>query len=417
MGEEMKSLVIVESPKKAETISSFLPPERYFVIPSSGHIRDLPRKQWQDASNGSKGGGVVGVRLENRKYIPFYVLSKNKKHIMESIEEGILSADEIILATDNDREVEAIAWHLIQHLKPNLPVRRMVFNEITENAIKKSLKNTRDIDKDLVAAQEVRRVLDRLVGYRISPVIWDKIGHGSAGRVQSVASRLIADVEYERMKFKPSLYWDIEVEMEIIKGVDVGKKFKGVISHLSGRPLVSKDSFDLNTGELKDTGHVLLNASEVDDLLGVGSSLVCEISEMISEEITESPPPPFNTAALHQGAEEKLGWDIGKTMRIAQELYNQGDITYIRSDSEDIPEHDVDAIRGKIEQDYGKEYLRNREKGGDSSEKAHWGIHSSNKDLRTAKEKGLEGDQAVLYDLIWELPRYCPIVHFFSNIS
>ncbi len=404
---QTKRLVIVESPAKARTISRFLPRGRYQVEASLGHVRDLPAsaEEIPKAYLGEK-WARLGVRLE-QDFKPLYVVPKDKQKVVKQLKEALKGAGELYIATDEDREGESIGWHLIEVLNPTVPVRRMVFHEITEDAIREALEHTREIDRNLVEAQEARRILDRLVGYTISPVLWRKIAPKlSAGRVQSVAVRLAVLREKERIAFRKASYWDVNAEL--LKGE---RPFEAVLSHLAGVRLASGRDFDERTGKLRESlkeGKDVLLLAEADaraiaERVANRSWRVTSIEE---RQATRSPAAPFTTSTLQQEASRKLGLSAKETMRVAQGLYENGYITYMRTDSTHLAQEAIQGARRAVEQRYGQDYLspspRRYANKAKNAQEAHEAIRPAGKDFKTAQEHGLKGVEARLYDLIWK---------------
>ncbi len=398
----MSKLVIVESPIKARTISGFLPDD-YRVEASMGHIRDLPASASEiPARYKEKEWSRLGVDVE-AGFEPLYVVPRDKKKVVRELAAALKEADELILATDEDREGESIAWHLTQVLKPAVPVRRMVFHEITDEAIRDALQDCREIDDRLVEAQETRRILDRLVGYTVSPLLWKKIAPKlSAGRVQSAAVRLLVLREKERRDFKSGAYWDLKALLEAH-----GEQFTAQLISLGGVRLATGKDFDENTGQIPPGKKVVLldeaDARALTDRLIKGDWRVTEVNE---RDQTRSPAPPFTTSTLQQEANRKLGMDARQTMRVAQQLYEQGLITYMRTDSVHLAAQALDTIRQCVTTKYGADYLspkprqyRTKAKG---AQEAHEAIRPAGKQMPTADELELSGQQYALYDLIWK---------------
>lgn len=403
----MLSLVIVESPTKAKTISRFLPSSQYRILASWGHIRDLPRNAREiPAKYKKEPWATLAVQIENGEFRPLYIIPSDKRKVVKELRDALAQADELLIATDEDREGEAIGWHLVQVLKPKVPVRRMVFHEITKSAIGKALDNTRDINQNLVEAQESRRVLDRLVGYKISPVLWRKIGKGtSAGRVQSVAVRLLVEREKKRMEFLPAQYWDLEATLQANTA-----QFKATMTHLGERRLATGRDFDDHTGELKksleNSGILLLGKREADQLVARLPSADWQVTSVTSKERKRSPAAPFITSSLQQEGSRKFGWGAKKTMTVAQKLYERGFITYMRTDSITLSQEALTAARDTITNTYGEEYLsrqvrRYKSKVANAQE-AHEAIRPAGGQMKTATQLGLQGDEKKLYDLIWK---------------
>ncbi|MCC5932981.1 MAG: type I DNA topoisomerase [Balneolales bacterium] len=401
----MKSLVIVESPTKAKTIKKYLP-KGYVVDSSNGHIRDLPASAKEVPANMKKEKWAsLGINTENG-YEPLYVVSTQKKKIVKKLKDLIKEADELILATDEDREGEGISWHLREVLKPKVPVKRMVFHEITEDAIKKALTEFREIDMNLVDAQETRRIIDRLAGYTISPLLWKKIAPGlSAGRVQSVAVKLIVDRERERMRFRSGTYCDLKA---VLFPESKNSQFEAEMSALNGKRLASGKDFDENTGKLKKPDAVeLLSFGQAEmlknQLLENGVWRVLQVETKVQK---RSPAPPFTTSTLQQEANRKFGFSAGDTMRVAQALYEQGFITYMRTDSTFLSNQAITAARKGVESLYGPEYLSEKERRyttkSKAAQEAHEAIRPAGNQFQTPNDTGLSGRELKLYDLIWK---------------
>ena len=402
----MNRLVIVESPAKARTIKKFLP-DSYRVEASMGHIRDLPASAAEIPEKFKKEKWArLGVNV-NDKFEPIYVVAPSKKKIVKELKIALESADELLIATDEDREGESIGWHLLEVLKPAIPVRRMVFHEITKSAIQKALDNTRDLNRSLVEAQETRRILDRLVGYSLSPLLWRKVAPRlSAGRVQSVAVRLTVLRESERILFIPASYWGITAELNIH-----GSKFQAVMTHLGDLKLAVGSDFDDNTGRLKET------LTEGKDCVILGEKRARSLSNSLIEQkwvvtdvdkrsMTRSPYPPFITSTLQQEASRKLRLSARDTMRVAQKLYEQGLITYMRTDSIILSDEALKGCRDAIKKRYGADYLspstRVFENKSRNAQEAHEAIRPAGTTMSTVEELGLTGDDGALYELIWK---------------
>jgi DNA topoisomerase-1 len=398
----MKRLVVVESPTKARTIRKFLPPG-YQVEASMGHVRDLPAKASEIPAKVKKEKWArLGVNVEEG-FEPLYVVPADKKKVVKQLKDALKDADELYLATDEDREGESIGWHLLEVLKPKVPVRRMVFHEITKEAILKALDQTRELDTRLVDAQEARRVLDRLVGYSVSPVLWKKIAPKlSAGRVQSVAVRLLVEREWERLDFVSASYFDLAATLA--KGKTA---FEAKMTHWGERRLATGKDFDEKTGKLKDKSDALVLGE--DDAVGLAARLkeaLWRVSEVEQKKAKRSPAAPFITSTLQQEANRKLGMSARRTMQTAQKLYEQGHITYMRTDSPTLSNEAIAAARGAVEARYGAEYLspKPRQFSGKvrNAQEAHEAIRPAGTGMKTRREIGLSGDEAKLYDLIWK---------------
>jgi DNA topoisomerase I len=395
-------LVIVESPAKARKIGSFLGDE-YVVEASVGHIRDLPQRAADIPKEYKQfAWAKEGVNIEE-DFAPLYVINPDKKSKVAELKELMKDADELILATDEDREGEAIAWHLIEVLRPKIPVRRMVFHEITKDAIQKAAKETRDLDYRLVDAQETRRVLDRLYGYRLSPVLWKKVmPRISAGRVQSVATRLIVERERERMAFISSAWWDLAAAC--VPG------FSARLLSLDGKRVATTNDFDSNGGikEKSASNILLLDEAAARELVQSlnGQSLV--VKSLEESPRTERPKPPFTTSTMQQDAGSRLGWGAQLTMRIAQRLYENGYITYMRTDSVTLSSSSITAARSSAQSLYGKEFVpdtpRVYEGKTKNAQEAHEAIRPAGESFRTPGELApeLSRDEFALYDLIWK---------------
>ena len=395
-------LVIVESPAKARKIGSFLGDE-YVVEASVGHIRDLPQRAADIPKEFKQfAWAKEGVNIEE-DFAPLYVINPDKKSKVAELKELMKDADELILATDEDREGEAIAWHLIEVLRPKIPVRRMVFHEITKDAIQKAAKETRDLDYRLVDAQETRRVLDRLYGYRLSPVLWKKVmPRISAGRVQSVATRLIVERERERMAFISSAWWDLAAAC--VPG------FSARLLSLDGKRVATTNDFDSNGGikEKSASNILLLDEAAARELVQSLSKQSLVVKSLEESPRTERPKPPFTTSTMQQDAGSRLGWGAQLTMRIAQRLYENGYITYMRTDSVTLSSSSITAARSSAQSLYGKEFVpsspRVYEGKTKNAQEAHEAIRPAGESFRTPGELApeLSRDEFALYDLIWK---------------
>src|SRR5690606_38847575 len=352
-GDDVRRLVIVESPAKARKITSYLG-RNYVVESSKGHIRDLPRRAADvPAKYKGQAWARLGVDVDN-DFEPLYIDTPDKKSTVTDLKGKLKEVDELYLATDGDREGEAIAWHLIEALKPKVPVRRMVFHEITEHAIRDAAANPRDLDTDLVDAQETRRILDRLYGYEVSPVLWKKIMPKlSAGRVQSVATRIVVERERERMRFTSAEYWDIAATMSA-DGQDFGAKLVAVDDD---RLATGKDF--TSDGELKASLKTVrvLGEAEATRLAEALTGAEFTVTSVEAKPYTRKPYAPFMTSTLQQEAGRKLRFSSDRTMRTAQRLYENGYITYMRTDSTTLSETAIAAARSQATQLYGAEYV------------------------------------------------------------
>ena len=398
----MKRLVVVESPTKARTIRKFLPPG-YQVEASMGHVRDLPSSASEiPAAMKKEKWARLGVNVADG-FTPLYVVPADKKKTVKQLKDALKEADELYVATDEDREGESIGWHLLQVLKPKVPVYRMVFHEITKAAILRALEETRELDTRLVDAQEARRVVDRLVGYSVSPVLWRKIAPKlSAGRVQSVAVRLIAEREWERLDFMTAEYHDLQATLE-----KDGVAFDARMTHLGEQRLATGKDFDEKTGALKPGANVLaMEAAAADALADRLKDAPWRVSEVETKKARRSPAAPFITSSLQQEANRKLGMSARRTMQTAQKLYEQGHITYMRTDSPVLSQEALDAARKAVSQRYGSEYLspspRQYNAKVRNAQEAHEAIRPAGTEMRTRSELGLSGDEGKVYDLIWK---------------
>ncbi len=398
----MASVVIVESPTKAKTIRDFLP-KGYKVVASMGHVRDLPQSAAEIPEKIKKESWAqLGVNVE-ADFEPLYVIPKDKKKVVKELKTAIKSADEIVLATDEDREGESISWHLLEVLKPKVPIKRMVFHEITKTAISNSLKNCREVDMSLVRAQETRRILDRLYGYTISPLLWKKIATGlSAGRVQSVSVRLIVLRERERRAFCKGSYWDLTAGL--VKGKT---NFKAILFALGGEKIATGRDFDENTGKIAAGKKVLLlDEKEARTLESRLLDKDWKVSAVDEKPSTVKPAAPFITSTLQQEANRKLRLSPRRTMQMAQGLYERGFITYMRTDSVNMSDQAIKAARKCVSTMYGSDYLtakartyKNKSKG---AQEAHEAIRPAGSTFIQPQKSGLAGKELELYDLIWK---------------
>ncbi len=397
-------LVIVESPAKAKTIAGYLG-AGYVVESSIGHIRDLPRSA-ADVPAEYKGlpWAKDGVDVDNG-FTALYVVSQDKKQQVAKLKKLLKESDELYLATDEDREGEAIAWHLLETLKPTVPVRRMVFHEITKSAIEAAVANPRDLDRALVDAQETRRILDRLYGYRVSEVLWKKVmPRLSAGRVQSVATRVVVERERARMRFRNASYWDVEGTFGVT-GQD--EKLVATLLQVDGKRLATGRDFDPETGTL--TKDVLqLDEGTARDLAGRLENASFEVRSVEDKPYTRKPYAPFMTSTLQQEAGRKLRMTAQHAMRTAQRLYENGHITYMRTDSTNLSETAIAAARQQARDLYGPEYVpdqpRTYAKKVKNAQEAHEAIRPSGDTFRTPGQlaRELSGDELRLYELIWQ---------------
>ncbi|WP_436702017.1 type I DNA topoisomerase [Nocardioides sp. BYT-33-1] len=398
-------LVIVESPAKARTIGGYLG-DGYVVESSIGHIRDLPNNAADTpAKIKDKPWGRLAIDVDNG-FEPYYVVPRDKKSHISKLKSLLKDADELYLATDEDREGEAIAWHLLDELKPkNIPVKRMVFHEITKAAIQEAAANPRELDMDLVEAQETRRLLDRLYGYEVSPVLWRKVMSGlSAGRVQSVATRLVVDREKERMAFKVASYWDLEGTFDAGSKHDQ-RMFPAKLHSVDGTRVASGSNFGQD-GRLKAKADVVhLDQRRAEALVTALADTAYDVRSVEAKPYRRSPYPPFRTTTLQQEASRKLGMSASVTMSVAQRLYENGFITYMRTDSTTLSGSAIGAARAQVQELYGGEYLpdapRTYASKVKNAQEAHEAIRPAGDSFRTPAQTGLTGDQFRLYELIW----------------
>ena len=402
MARELKKLVIVESPAKARKIGGYLG-DGYIVEASVGHIRDLPQRAADIPKEYKKiAWAKEGVNIEE-DFAPLYVINPDKKAKVAELKALMKDADELILATDEDREGEAIAWHLVEVLEPKIPIKRMVFNEITKEAIQSAVENTRDLDYDLIDAQETRRVLDRLFGYRLSPVLWKKVmPRISAGRVQSVATRLIVEKERERMAFISSAWWDVTAKCEL--------GFNARLLSVDGKRVATTADFGAD-GAVKEkslANILLLDEVAAKSLVAALKAAPLVVKSMEESPRTERPKPPFTTSTMQQDAGSRLGWGAQITMRIAQRLYENGYITYMRTDSVNLSGQAISAARASAKALYGADHVaaQPRVYAGKTknAQEAHEAIRPAGETFKTPGELApeLSRDEFALYDLIWK---------------
>ena len=407
-------LVIVESPTKAKKIGGYLGSE-YTVMASVGHIRDLAQPSQVPAADKTK-FGKFGVDVEDG-FKPYYIVDGNKKKTVSELKSALKKADTLYLATDEDREGEAIAWHLVQTLKPKVPVKRMVFHEITKEAIKASLDNTRDVDDDMVDAQETRRILDRLYGYELSPVLWRKVGPGlSAGRVQSVATRLIVERERERMAFVRAPYWDVTATLEAPDADGNNVAFDSRMVSLGGRRLAGSKDFGAD-GKLTAAGAkdqvVQLDEAQASAIAQALGFATFTVASMETKPYRRRPVPPFTTSTLQQTAGNRLGMSSRQTMRAAQGLYENGYITYMRTDSVTLSQEAIAAAREAVIKHFGENYLSDAPKQYATktagAQEAHECIRPAGAKFRDPAEiaSKVPADQLKLYTLIWQRTLAC----------
>ncbi|TDQ04735.1 type I DNA topoisomerase [Labedaea rhizosphaerae] len=406
-GTEPRRLVIVESPAKAKKIASYL--GRNFVVESSrGHIRDLPRKAAEvPAKYKGESWSNLGVNVDNG-FEPIYIVTPDKKATVTELKEALKTVDELYLATDGDREGEAIAWHLLEALKPKVPVRRMVFHEITESAIRAAAQSTRELDQDLVDAQETRRILDRLYGYEVSPVLWKKVMPKlSAGRVQSVATRIVVQRERERMAFVSASYWDISASMDAGKDAEP-PIFSSRLVAVDGTRVATGRDFGAD-GKLKQNADVtVLAEADATRLAEALTGAQMRVSSVEEKPYTRKPYPPFMTSTLQQEAGRKLRFSADRTMRTAQRLYENGYITYMRTDSTTLSETAIAAARAQATDLYGAQFVspqpRQYNRKVKNAQEAHEAIRPAGEVFRTPGQVAneLQSDEFRLYELIWQ---------------
>jgi DNA topoisomerase-1 len=398
-----KPLVIVESPAKARTISGFLGSD-YVVESSVGHIRDLPRNAADvPAAHKGEAWARLGVDVDN-DFKPLYVVNREKRDVVKNLKEALKDATEVFLATDEDREGESIAWHLLEVLSPRVPVKRMVFHEITLSAIQRATEEWRDLDRRLVDAQEARRILDRLYGYEVSPVLWKKVmPRLSAGRVQSVATRVLVERERARMRFRAAGWWDVEATFE-----RDGTTFPGALVALDQKRLAAGRDFE-EDGTLKAGSDVVrLHEDEARALAGRLSGSQFAVRSVEEKAFSSRPAPPFMTSTLQQEASRKLRFGSQRTMQVAQRLYENGYITYMRTDSTTLSETALAAARQQARELYGSESVpeqpRRYEKKVKNAQEAHEAIRPAGDTFKTPDQvsRELRGDEFRLYDLVWK---------------
>ncbi|MGW0628462.1 type I DNA topoisomerase [Streptomyces sp. NPDC001984] len=401
-----RRLVIVESPAKAKTIKGYLGPG-YVVEASVGHIRDLPNGAAEVPEKYTGEVRRLGVDVEH-DFQPIYVVNADKRAQVKKLKDLLRDSDELFLATDEDREGEAIAWHLLEVLKPKVPVKRMVFHEITKDAIRAAVANPRDLNQRMVDAQETRRILDRLYGYEVSPVLWKKVmPRLSAGRVQSVATRLVVERERERIAFRSAEYWDLTGTFGTGRAGDSSDPSTLVarLQTVDGKRVAQGRDFD-SLGQLKSANTLHLDEANARALATALENTSFSVRSVESKPYRRSPYAPFRTTTLQQEASRKLGFGAKATMQVAQKLYENGYITYMRTDSTTLSDTAISAARAQVTQLYGADYLPSapRTYAGKvkNAQEAHEAIRPSGDRFRTPAETGLTGDQFKLYELIWK---------------
>ncbi|MFF5146655.1 type I DNA topoisomerase [Streptomyces sp. NPDC013157] len=401
-----RRLVIVESPAKAKTIKGYLGPG-YVVEASVGHIRDLPNGAAEVPEQYTGEVRRLGVDVEH-DFQPIYVINADKRAQVKKLKDLLKESDELFLATDEDREGEAIAWHLQEVLKPKIPVKRMVFHEITKDAIRAAVANPRQLNQKLVDAQETRRILDRLYGYEVSPVLWKKVmPRLSAGRVQSVATRLVVERERERIAFRSAEYWDLTGTFGTGRAGDPSDPSSLVarLQAVDGKRVAQGRDFD-SLGQLKTANTLHLDEANARALAAALENTRFAVRSVESKPYRRSPYAPFRTTTLQQEASRKLGFGAKATMQVAQKLYENGYITYMRTDSTTLSDTAITAARAQVTQLYGADYLpsapRTYAAKVKNAQEAHEAIRPSGDRFRTPAETGLTGDQFKLYELIWK---------------
>ena len=396
-----KPLVIVESPAKAKTLSRFLG-GKFRVEASIGHVRDLPERASEVPKEiKDKPWGRMAVDVDG-DFTPYYVVPLSKRKRISELKAAVKEASEVLLATDPDREGESISAHLQEVLQPKVPTRRIVFHEITEEAVREAIANARDVDHHLVKAQEGRRILDRLFGYTLSPVLWKKVGTGlSAGRVQSVAVRLIVEREEERRAFHKASFWDLEARIAA-----EGREFTATLVRLGDRRIASGKDFDAATGKLKESTARLLTEADAGALAAeLRGRLPWAVTAVEERPQTQRPSPPFTTSTLQQEANRKLGFSADRTMKAAQGLHDEGLISYHRTDSTTLSQKALGEAAKAIKDIYGAEFhtgTRQYQTKVRNAQEAHEAIRPTDFDRRPQQMSGLDADEARIYELIWK---------------
>ncbi len=403
-----KALVIVESPTKARTISKFLGSD-FEVKASYGHVRDLPQSATEIPAEVKKEKwSRIGINVD-KDFEPLYIIPSDKKKNVTDLKKSLKDSSELYLATDEDREGESISWHLLEVLKPKIPVKRLVFHEITREAIQHCLESPREVDLDLVKAQETRRIIDRLYGYTLSPLLWKKVAPRlSAGRVQSVAMRLLVERERARISFKSAEYWDLKA---ILKKQSGGPEFEAELVRLGGKKVATSKDFSPDTGGLETKAQGEAVHLKEEDALHLRSELLSKepvVVDLEEKPYVTKPPAPFTTSTLQQEASRKLGFGARHTMSIAQKLYENGLITYMRTDSTTLSDEALRASRQLIEKDFGRDFLPSEPRiyktKVKNAQEAHEAIRPAGAEfVPPAAVKAKQGEEAFrLYELIWK---------------
>ena len=402
----MTKLIIVESPTKARTIQRFLP-KGYTVLDSRGHIRGMPRSASEiPAKYKQEAWSNLGINVD-RDFEPIYIVFPESRDTVRELKQALRSADELLIATDEDREGESIGWHLCDELQPKIPVRRVVFHEITRTAVEEALANPRGLDANLVDAQKARQILDRLIGYSVSPLLWKKIASKlSAGRVQSVAVRILVDRERERAKFIPGSFWTLEATLARASETGAGEEFRSQLRKLNGRRLATSSDFDDNTGQVRESlDRLVLGEVEAGEAARQLEAMHWRVQRLVERESRRYPNPPFTTSALQIEANRRFGMSAEQTMRTAQSLYENGHITYMRTDSVSLAPEAVRAARKRVVVQFGADQLTDKPRvfraRQQNAQEAHEAIRPAGERMLPVEEKGLSGRERDLYDLIW----------------
>lgn len=402
----MTKLIIVESPTKARTIQRFLP-SGYTVLDSRGHIRGMPRSASEiPAKYKQEPWSNLGINVD-QDFEPIYIVFPESRETVRELKQALRSADELLIATDEDREGESIGWHLCDELQPKIPVRRVVFHEITRAAVEEALANPRGLDANLVNAQKARQILDRLIGYSVSPLLWKKIASKlSAGRVQSVAVRILVDRERERAKFIEGSFWTLEAALARASGAGADGEFRTHLRKLNGRRLATSGDFDDNTGQIREgLDRLVLGEVGAGEAARQLEAMNWRVQRVAEREGRRQPSPPFTTSALQIEANRRFGLSAEQTMRTAQSLYENGHITYMRTDSVSLAPEAVRAARKRVAVQFGAEQLTDKPRvfraRQQNAQEAHEAIRPAGERMLPVGEKGLSGRERDLYDLIW----------------